>query len=197
MPSPEEPVEEVLEELPDEHETGEPDFLIRNAEYSKAKLDYRRIAAGVFAGLAIVAIAVFSVTDLSAILLPMDDRYLEVLVPRTEDGSEPFILNELNHVLDENTLSVTGVVTNNSSDSVENIVAVITARDTTGRFPATLEIPVDPEMIEPEESGTFSMSVTLRQKPDHYTVRFKLANGPFVPHKEALGTNLELEIPIG
>ncbi len=193
MSTPEEPVEESAEE----HETGAPDFLIRNTEYSKPKLDYRRMAAGIFAGLAIVAITVFSVTDLAAILLPMDDRYLEVLIPRTEDGSEPLVLNELNHVLLENTLSVTGRVTNHSSNPVENVVAVITARDTTGRFPATLEIPVDPETLEPEEFGTFAMSVTLRQKPDHYTVRFKLDNGPFVPHRDEHSLPPNVDFPEG
>ncbi len=86
-----------------------------------------------------------------------------------------------------NTLSVDGRVTNVSSDGVENVVAVIRAEDTTGRFPATLEIPVVPSILAPGDTGSFSMTVTLREKPNGYSVRFKLENGPFVPHRDERG----------
>ena len=74
-------------------------------------------------------------------------------------------------------------MTNLSSEQVENVMAVIRAEDTTGRFPATLEIPVIPSILAPEETGSFSMTVTLREKPNGYAIRFKLENGPFVPHQ--------------
>ena len=135
-------------------------------------------------GLVIVGIVLFSLTDLSSVVLPMDDRYLDVLIPATADGSEPFTLNELNHELEEKTLSVAGWMTNRSEVEVENVIAVITARETTGRFPATLEIPVDPGLIPPDGTGMFSMTVTLREKPNNYSIRFKLENGPFVPHRD-------------
>jgi hypothetical protein len=151
---------------------------------SNPRFDYRRIGAGVVAGLAIVAIGVFSVTDLSQVLLPMDDRYLAVLVPETEDGTEPFVLNELSNELNGNSLAVSGRLTNNSIEAVEYVVAVISVVETTGRFPASVEVPVDPPLLEPGESGAFSMSVTLPQKPNSYSVRFKLQNGPFVPHRD-------------
>lgn len=151
---------------------------------SKPKFDYLRMGAGIISGLGIVGIVLFSLTDLSSVVLPMDDRYLDVLIPKTADGAEPFSLNELNHRLSEKTLSVTGWMTNRSEVEVENVIAVITARDTTGRFPATLAIPVDPGLIPPDGSGTFSMAVTLREKPNNYSIRFKLDNGPFVPHKD-------------
>jgi hypothetical protein len=175
--------------------SGDPDFDLGVREH-KSKYDYPRIGAGVIIGLTIVGILLFSFTDLALVLIPMDDRYLNVLQPPAEDGSGyPFVLNELSNELEENTLSVTGVMTNNSTELVENVIAVIDVEETTGRFPATLEIPVDPAQIEPGESGTFSMSVTLRQKPNSYKVQFKLLNGPFVPHRDERGFGFETVFP--
>ncbi len=153
----------------------------------KPRFDYLRIIAGTFIGLVIVGIVLFSVTDLSSLILPMEDRYLDVLVPPTEDGSEPFVLDQLEQQLEGNTLSVDGLMTNMSSEDVENVIAVIRAEETTGRFPATLEILVIPSILAPEESGSFSMTVTLREKPNSYSIRFKLENGPFVPHRDERG----------
>ena len=31
------------------------------------------------------------------------------------------------------------------------------------------------------------MTVTLREKPNGYAIRFKLENGPFVPHRDERG----------
>ena len=165
---------------------GEPQFSL-DLPGSKPRFDYLRIVSGTFIGLVIVGIVLFSVTDLSSLILPMEDRYLDVLVPPTEDGTEPFILDELEQRLNGNTLSVDGRVTNVSSDEVENVVVVIRAEDTTGRFPATLEIPVVPSILAPGDTGSFSMTVTLREKPNGYSVRFKLENGPFVPHRDERG----------
>ena len=165
---------------------GEPQFSL-DLPGSKPRFDYLRIVSGTFIGLVIVGIVLFSVTDLSSLILPMEDRYLDVLVPPTEDGTEPFILDELEQRLNGNTLSVDGRVTNVSSDEVEHVVAVIRAEDTTSRFPATLEIPVVPSILAPGDTGSFSMTVTLREKPNGYSVRFKLENGPFVPHRDERG----------
>jgi len=151
---------------------------------SKPRYDYKRIGAGILIGLAIVGIFVFSLTDLSSVLLPMDDRYLQVLVPETEDGAEAIILSALVDELDGNTLSVSGTITNNAIVPLENVMAVVAVEETTGRFPANVEVPIDPLLIEPGESGTFSMSVTLPQKPHTYRVRFQLQHGPFVPHRD-------------
>lgn len=175
------------EELEQEQDDSSESVFSLEVPDSKPKFDYLRMAAGVGIGLAILGIIVFSFTDLSSIILPMEDRYLDVLVPPTEDDVEPFVLNELSHVLDGNTLSVTGQMTNRSTVEVEKVIAVITAQETTGRFPATLEISVRPSPLLPEETGSFSMSVTLREKPNSYSIRFKLEDGPFVPHKDERG----------
>ncbi len=186
--SPEEELRPSEDEVREDEGVEEPEsdaggFLL-DVPGSKPKFDYLRMGAGIIAGLVIVGIVLFSLTDLSSVVLPMDDRYLDVLIPATADGAEPFTLNELNHELEEKTLSVAGWMTNRSEVEVENVVAVITARETTGRFPATLEIPIDPGLIPPDGTGMFSMTVTLREKPNNYSIRFKLENGPFVPHRD-------------
>ncbi len=181
-----EPGANTGDEIRDEEVGDDPQFSL-DLPGSKPRFDYLRIISGTFIGLVIVGIVLFSVTDLSSLILPMEDRYLDVLVPPTEDGTEPFILDELEQRLNGNTLSVDGRVTNVSSDGVENVVAVIRAEDTTGRFPATLEIPVVPSILAPGDTGSFSMTVTLREKPNGYSVRFKLENGPFVPHRDERG----------
>jgi hypothetical protein len=144
---------------------------------------------------AIVGIVVFSLTDLSSALLPMDDAYLGVLVPRTEDGSLPFVLEELSHDLSGNSLAVSGRVTNNSVRDLDGVLAVVRVEETTGRFPATLEIPVDPSPLPAGESGRFETSVTLPQQPDEYSVRFRLQDGPFVPHVDNRTARRQITVP--
>jgi hypothetical protein len=157
--------------------------------------DYLRIGAAVFVGVVILGIVVFSVTELSSGFLPMDDRYLEVLQPETEDGVLPVALNELANLLEDNQISVSGRVTNTSLEPLENLMVVITARETTGRFPQTLEVPVEPAVLEPEEIGFFSLAVTLPQRPDSYSVRFRLENGPYLSHSDARTYSFEVPIP--
>ncbi len=171
---------------------GESPTQIPGAE---PKYDYLRMLAGVAVGLAIVAIGVFSFTDLSSVLLPMDEAYLDVLVPRSEDGTFPFILEELSHELSGNSISITGSLTNNSVEDLENVLAVVRVEETTGRFPATLEVPVDPSPLQAGESGRFETAVTLPQQPDEYSVRFKLEDGPFIPHLDNRVGRQEIVVP--
>jgi len=173
-------------------EGSEPGFALKLGSSGRDR-DYLRIGAGVVAAVLIFGIALFSFTDLSAALLPMEDRYLEILLPRTEEGVHPVALNELTNLVEDNRISITGRMTNASLEPVENVVAVITARETTGRFPETIEVPVEPPLIEPGESGTFSVAVTLRQRPDTYTVRFRLQDGPFVPHSDERGFSIDFQ----
>jgi len=195
---PEEPQsEDPSSELPELSFTQAPDFSLPFLG-ARSRFDYPRMGAGILVGLAILAIGVFSLTDLSAMLLPMDDTYLNVLRPTAEDGSPyAFVLNELDNQLDGRSLSVAGRMTNNSAESLEDVLAVISIEETSGRFPATLEIPVAPSPLEPGESGVFSMSVTLRQAPIRYKVQFKLQHGPFVLHTDERGPGFEFVSPGG
>ena len=126
----------------------------------------------------------------------MNDYYLNVVRPTAQDGSPyAFVLNELSHELEGRTVTVSGRMINDSTETLEDVLAVISIEETTGRFPATLEIPVDPSPLEPGESGIFSMSVTLRQAPIRYKVQFKLEHGPFVLHRDERGLGFEMVVP--
>jgi hypothetical protein len=172
-----------------------PGFALR-PDASGRDRDFLRIGAAIVAGLAIVMIVVSSVTDLSEAFVPMEDVYLDILIPETEDDTLPFALNELSSALEGNRISASGWMTNMSLEPVENVVAVITARETTGRFPETVEVPVEPARLEPGDSGSFSVSVTLRQRPNNYSVRFRLEHGPFVPHSDERSLSIEIDAPI-
>ena len=162
---------------------------------SEPKFDYLRVGAGIAAGVLVISAIVFSVTDVSEYLVPMEERYLAVLIPATEDGSEPFTLDELENEVTGNSISVAGRMTNMSLEEVENVIAVIEVRDTTQREPAVLEAPVSPAILMPGESGEFSSSVTARARPTGFSVKFRLQDGPHVPHRDARATPFELVLP--
>lgn len=188
--SPEPPVGEVPP-LPPKL-SGEDSGFSPKLSASAWEYDYLRIGGGIFAGVAILVIVLFSFTDLSEGVLPMEDRYLDILLPDTEEGVLPLALSQVARVVDENRISASGRVRNTSLEPIENLTAVITARETTTRFPETVEVPVDPVTLEPGDEGTFDVAVTLRQRPTDFSIRFKIENGPFVPHSEETGYLLDL-----
>ena len=80
---PDDPVEGDVVDASGAEEAGDDPFSL-DLPGGKPRFDYLRIIAGTFIGLVIVGIVLFSVTDLSSLILPMEDRYLDVLVPPTE-----------------------------------------------------------------------------------------------------------------
>jgi hypothetical protein len=133
-------------------------------------------------------------TDIAANLLPMDDRYLLVLVPLAPDGAEPFSLRSLTQEIKDKTMVVNGTVANRTEYPVMNILAVIEMQDTTGRFPQTIEAPIDPVELLPQAVGNFTATATLQEKPSGYLVKFRLAEGPFVPHKDERAPSLDIRV---
>ena len=142
------------------------------------------LIASIVAGAAIVFIILTMTTTLSSHLLPMNDDYLQVLVPVTADGAEPLGLKSLEHQIKENTITVSGTVQNRTDYNVSGIVAVVEMQDTTGRFGQTVEAPVEPVDLASQQTGSFMASATLEQKPAGYLIKFKLVDGPFIPHKD-------------
>ncbi len=138
-------------------------------------------------GVAVVLIlfmAVTMTTNVAAFLLPMDDQYLQILVPVAADGTEALSLTSLSQQIQDKTMSVTGTVANRTDYPISGVVAVVEMQDTTGRFPQTIEAPVDPAELPSKGAGTFMAMATLQEKPAGYLVKFRLADGPFVPHKD-------------
>ena len=133
---------------------------------------------------AIIFIIATMTTNVAARLLPMSDEYLQVMIPKAPDGGEPLALTSLMHEIDEKTISVTGSLMNRSDQTVSDVVAVIEMQDTTGRFPQTQEIPLMPKDLPPQGTGTFMAMATLQEKPGGYIVKFRFADGPFIPHRD-------------
>ena len=146
--------------------------------------DYlRKISIGVaIAG--VVLIILTMTTNLAAVLLPMSDEYLRVMIPVMPDGSEPLGLTSLMHEIKDKSISVAGSIMNRSDQQVSNIIAVVEMQDTTSRFPQTQEIPVMPVDLPPQGTATFMAMATLQEKPAGYILKFRFADGPFIPHKD-------------
>ena len=132
----------------------------------------------------IIFIIATMTTNVAAHLLPMTDNYLQAMIPAAPDGAEPLGLTALTHEINEKTISVSGSVSNRTNEPMSNIIAVVQMLDTTGRFPQTLEVPVMPTDLPPKADGTFMAMATLQEKPGGYILKFRFADGPFIPHKD-------------
>ena len=139
------------------------------------------IAAAV---IGIIFILATMTTGIAARLLPMTDEYLQAMVPALPDGSEPLGLTALTHDITEKTITVSGSIMNRTDQPMENLVAVFQMQDTTTRFPEMVTVPVMPANLQPKGTGTFMAMATLQQKPSGYVLKFRFADGPFIPHKD-------------
>ena len=149
--------------------------------------NYPRPIAIVVAVAGIIFIIATMTTSVAARLLPMSDDYLQAMIPLAPDGTEGLALTSLKHEITEKTISVSGAVMNRSDKPISSIVAVVEMQDTTGRFPQTAEVPVMPEDLAPQATGMFMAMATLQEKPGGYTLKFRFADGPFIPHKDDRG----------
>jgi hypothetical protein len=143
---------------------------------------HTRLIAGITAGILIVFILATMTTTIASTFLPMDDEYLVFLIPAAADGSEPVGLISLTNEVKDNTISIAGIIVNRTEQPISDLVAVIQMQETTGRFPQTQEVHVMPAELQPDAEGTFTASATLEQKPSGFLVKFRLADGPFLPH---------------
>jgi hypothetical protein len=160
------------------------DFHV-DLSFSAADTHKTYLIASIVAASAIVFIILTMTTSLATHLLPMNDEYLQVLIPVAADGMEPLGLKSLEHDIQGNSGSVRGTVENRTDYAISGVVAVIEFQDTTTRFPQTIEAAVDPVDLGPKQVGSFTASATLEQKVAGYLLKFKLApDGPFLPHKD-------------
>ena len=146
--------------------------------------NYPRYIGIVVAIVGIIFIIATMTTSLAARFLPMSDEYLQVMIPPAPDGGEALSLATLTHEIIEKTISVSGSIMNRTDQPIANVVAVVEMQDTTGRFPQTQEVPVMPQNLESHATGTFMAMATLQEKPGGYIVKFRFADGPFIPHKD-------------
>jgi hypothetical protein len=145
---------------------------------------YGRPAAVIASALLIGLIVLTMTTGVASRVLPMDEAYMSVLVPRAPDGQEALSLKDLNHEIQDLSITVRGRVGNRTDYPVNEILAIVEMQETTGRFPVTMEVPVEPWEIPPQGEATFQASANMQQQPAGYVVKFRIADGPFVPHKD-------------
>jgi hypothetical protein len=143
----------------------------------------RPVGLGVAAA-AILFIILTMTTSVASKILPITDDYLLVMIPAAPDGAEPLALKSLKYEPDETSISVDGSIMNRAAEPMSNVLAVVEVQDTTGRFPQTVEVPVQPQDLPPQATGTFSTMVTLQGKPGAFVVKFRFADGPFIPHRD-------------
>ena len=164
--------------------TPEDDNLHLDLTFTGRERNYLRPLALVSAIVAIAGIVALMTTDVASRVLPMNDEYLQVLVPRAPDGKEALSLKTLDHEIVEKTLRVRGTIGNRTEFPVAGLVAVIEAHDVVYGPPQTVEVPVEPAEIPSMGDGSFQASITLPEKPSGYSLKFRLADGPFVPHRD-------------
>ena len=150
---------------------------------SQEKSYARPVGIGV-AGVLILFIILTMTTSVASSVLPMRDEYLLVMIPPAPDGAEPLALKSLKYDADDQTISVSGSIMNRATRPMSNVLAVVEMQDTTGRFPQTIQVPVQPQDLSPQAEATFLAMATLQGKPGAFVVKFRFADGPFIPHRD-------------
>ena len=172
--------------------TPENDDFKVDLTFTSRDSSYPRVIAITTAIVGIIFIVATMTTSVAAKLLPMNDDYLQVMIPLAPDGGEALGLTSLMHELKDKTISVSGSVQNRSEQQLSDIIAVVQLLDTTGRFPQTQEVLVTPKDLPPQASGTFMASATLQENPGGYVVKFRFEDGPFIPHKDDRGPAISI-----
>lgn len=163
---------------------SEDDGFHVDVTFSGRSKNYAKPVATAAALVGILFVILTMVTGLASRILPMNDQYLQVLVPVAADGGEPLSLLSLEHEVNGKTITVRGTVVNRTEFPIANVIAVVEVQETTGRFPQTVEAPIQPVELLPNQAGQFMLSATLQEKPAGYFVKFQLADGPFIPHRD-------------
>jgi hypothetical protein len=160
------------------------DDLHLDLTFTSCQKSYARpVGIGVAATL-ILFIILTMTTSVASSVLPMRDEYLLVMIPPAPDGAEPLALKSLKYDAGDTSISVSGSIMNRASQPMSNVLAVVEMQDTTGRFPQTAEVPVQPKDLLPQAEGAFEAMATLQGKPGAFVVKFRFADGPFIPHRD-------------
>jgi len=162
----------------------EDDDLHLDLTFTGQRRDYSRAIGISVAAVLILFIVLTMTTSVASKILPMSDEYLLVMIPPAPDGAEPLALESLTYEVTEKTISVSGSVMNRTAQPMSNVLVVVEMQDTTGRFPQTLEVPIQPQDLPPQAAGTFMAMATLQENPGAFIVKFRFADGPFIPHRD-------------
>ena len=124
-------------------------------------------------------------TDVSKNWLPYTEERAQLLVPEAPDGKEPVELLELTHTLSENEINIQGKLKNRTQQPIEDLLATITLEFVGTLSVVDKDVAVEPARIGPGFEALFRISEPLTGKLSGYSVKFKLANGAIVRHKDS------------
>jgi hypothetical protein len=167
------------------------DFRL-DTRYSSRQNPFIRPAAVIFAVVAIIIIISSMTTNLAARLLPMEDKYLVAIIPQAPDGSEPLSLTALEEMCQpypcgepkENSLIVSGKVTNRTQYTLSGVQAVVELKDKFNFVKQSVGIPLDPKDVPAQGMANFQTTIMLHEPPSAFGLRFQLIDGPFIPHRD-------------
>ena len=149
------------------------------------------ILAGVVT--AAVLFLVGSVISSSGVMdawLPWTQEYAQRRVPPVADGGEPIALLEFDQERGEDaergeaTITVTGRVLNRTEGKLEDLVATLTLI-TSLELPLEADVPLTPQSLEAGSEGTFEWTNPLKGEAGGIKLRFKLASGAVIQHRDS------------
>jgi len=154
------------------------------------------VVAGIIGLLIIVGIVLTMTTGLADRLLPMQDSYLDVLVPSAPDGSEALSLRSLTQKSDKTSLAVEGTVANRTDAPITGLSAVIEFKDKYTLPFQTITVAVEPSPLDRGAVGAFRATAMAGANGlGGYSLQFRLPDeGPFVPHKDERPVEPTLEL---
>jgi hypothetical protein len=123
-------------------------------------------------------------TDLSKEWVPFAQETAQLLVPEAPDGQEPVELLELSHSLTEDRISIQGKIKNRTAEALDDLMATIALSFMDPQKSVERDVALSPERIEPGSEASFQLEEYFNDRPTGYAVKFKLANGGVVRHKD-------------
>ena len=162
-----------------------------DTRFSDRPKTWVRPVAVIVAVACIGGIVLTMVTGVSSRMLPMEEQYLLALIPPAPDSAEPLSLRMLDHQLMDDMFTVSGAVLNRTDYSITGLQTVVQIQDRFGFTKQTVTIPIRPEIVPPQGTGTFQTTLMLSEKLSGYSIKFQLVDGPFVPHKDERAIKFE------
>ena len=163
-------------------ETGPEDFRVEMVGPSRKRAWI--LASVVIAAVLFLVGSVISSSGVMNAWLPWTQEYAQRNVPPVPDGSEPLALLEFSQDRDEETITVTGRVMNRTEGRLEDLIATLTLI-TSLELPVEEDVPVTPESLEGGSEGTFEWVKPLTGEAGGVKLKFKLANGAIIQHRDS------------
>ncbi|PYV45246.1 MAG: hypothetical protein DMG06_03200 [Acidobacteria bacterium] len=124
-------------------------------------------------------------TDAGERWLPYSMDTAQVLVPEAPDGQEPIELLDLTNTISENRINIQGKIRNRTNQPIEDLLATVTVSFVSTVNTVAKDVALVPNKIEPGFEALFQCEQPIEDKPAGFTVKFKLANGGIVRHKDS------------